>query len=135
MPIQSACKLLHTDCDKLETCSVVNETTGETSCIDVGPRGIDEECETDHCAANLVCLGGAGWRNPTASARSTTASARWVRFAAPIRRPSRGKTKSASARSSADRERVPGQAPRCLGQGGDAASLDFVGVWAWHDRC
>ncbi len=62
MPIRTSCKLLGADCTERETCAVVNETTAETSCISIGPRHSDEECETDHCASNLTCLGSAGSR-------------------------------------------------------------------------
>ena len=61
MPI-TACKLFSA-CDKTnETCAVVNEGTGQTSCVAVGPRNVTEECETEHCGMNLTCLGSAGSR-------------------------------------------------------------------------
>ena len=62
MPITAACKLLGADCGLAETCAVVNEGTGATSCVAAGPRTAGEECETNHCALNLTCLGSPGSR-------------------------------------------------------------------------
>jgi hypothetical protein len=33
-----------------------------TTCLDIGPRGVGEDCETDHCAKDLSCLGAPGAR-------------------------------------------------------------------------
>jgi hypothetical protein len=60
MPI-GKCELLQDSC-KDQTCSVVDQTRGVTSCVDIGPRGVGDECETDHCQKNLVCLGTIGAR-------------------------------------------------------------------------
>jgi hypothetical protein len=60
MPI-AQCKLLSDSCPD-QTCSVVDEQRGVTSCVDIGPRGVGDECETDHCAKELVCLGTIGAR-------------------------------------------------------------------------
>jgi hypothetical protein len=60
MPI-AQCKLLSDGCPN-QTCAVVDEQRGLTSCVDVGPRGVGDECETDHCAKDLVCLGTMGSR-------------------------------------------------------------------------
>ncbi len=32
------------------------------TCLDIGPRGIGEDCETNHCDKDLVCLGAPGAR-------------------------------------------------------------------------
>ncbi len=32
------------------------------TCLDIGPRGVGEDCETDHCAKDLSCLGAPGAR-------------------------------------------------------------------------
>jgi hypothetical protein len=60
MPI-TPCKLL-TDACPNQTCSVVDPQRGVTSCVDIGPRGVGAECETDHCAKDLQCLGTIGSR-------------------------------------------------------------------------
>jgi hypothetical protein len=60
MPM-SPCKLLADGCGP-QTCSVVDEQRGATSCVDIGPRVVGQECETDHCAKDLVCLGTIGAR-------------------------------------------------------------------------
>jgi hypothetical protein len=59
MPIHpaSGCKLLDpAACPVTETCAVVRDD-GATSCVAVGGAQAGEECDTDHCAAGLVCLG------------------------------------------------------------------------------
>jgi hypothetical protein len=62
MPI-SPCGLLDGGaCAADETCAVVRET-GATGCVTVGPKQAGEECNTDHCARGLVCLGTAGERS------------------------------------------------------------------------
>jgi hypothetical protein len=61
---RSDCKLLMKgSCQDNQTCAVVREHDGYTSCVDVGPRKVGEECDTDHCAAGLVCLGMTGHRS------------------------------------------------------------------------
>jgi hypothetical protein len=62
MPV-SPCTLLNDDdCQVNETCAVVKASDGTTSCVPVGPQLVGQECETDHCAADLVCLGPLGSR-------------------------------------------------------------------------
>jgi hypothetical protein len=64
MPLHPAtgCQLLDpTACPTTETCAVVREN-GTTSCVAVGGALAGDECETDHCAAGLVCLGTPGSR-------------------------------------------------------------------------
>jgi hypothetical protein len=62
MPV-SPCTLLNDDdCSANETCAVVKASDGTTSCVPVGPQLVGQECETDHCAADLVCLGPLGSR-------------------------------------------------------------------------
>jgi hypothetical protein len=61
MPITS-CGLLDSEggsCPATQTCALVPET-GETTCVAVGPRQAGDECNTDHCARGLVCLGRPG---------------------------------------------------------------------------
>jgi hypothetical protein len=67
MPVRP-CTLLndadaaHADCmHRSETCSVVSDD-GVTSCVSVGPVPVGGGCDTDHCAADLVCLGTPGQR-------------------------------------------------------------------------
>ena len=49
-------------CPLNETCAVVKPSDGTTSCVPVGLKLVGQECETDHCAADLVCLGPLGSR-------------------------------------------------------------------------
>jgi hypothetical protein len=58
----SSCTLLGVGQCSGRTCGVVDQTKGTTSCMDVGPRIEGEECETEHCARDLVCLGAPGAR-------------------------------------------------------------------------
>jgi hypothetical protein len=60
-PIQS-CDLFGACRDASQQCGIVDQTKGTTSCLDIGPRTEGEECETDHCAKDLVCLGNLGSR-------------------------------------------------------------------------
>jgi hypothetical protein len=65
MPIHpsSGCDLLDgTSCPPNQTCAVVRENSGSTSCVAIGQAQTNEECDTDHCAAGLVCLGTPGQR-------------------------------------------------------------------------
>ncbi len=48
-------------CPSGETCAVVRED-GATSCVENGSAKAGDSCETQHCAAGLVCLGTAGLR-------------------------------------------------------------------------
>ena len=59
MPIHPAagCKLLDpTACGVAETCAVVRDD-GATSCVAIGGVMAGQECDKEHCAAGLVCLG------------------------------------------------------------------------------
>jgi hypothetical protein len=44
-------------CPALETCAVARDDTGATSCVPIGAATEGESCQTEHCAAGLVCLG------------------------------------------------------------------------------
>lgn len=48
-------------CAPDETCSVVRDN-GARSCVATGSRQPGDECDTDHCAEGLACLGSAGAR-------------------------------------------------------------------------
>jgi hypothetical protein len=64
MPIHpaSGCNLLDpATCPASETCAVVRDN-GATSCVSVGAATAGKECDTEHCAAGLVCLGTSGSR-------------------------------------------------------------------------
>lgn len=64
MPITS-CGLLDSEggsCPADQTCALVPDT-GATTCVAVGPRQAGDECDTDHCARGLVCLGTSGERS------------------------------------------------------------------------
>jgi hypothetical protein len=61
MPLKR-CKLLGTgECASNETCAVVTEG-GDTGCVTVGDQQVGADCDADHCAAGLTCLGKAGAR-------------------------------------------------------------------------
>jgi hypothetical protein len=61
-PVRS-CKLLsQMGCAEGETCAIVNDDDGTTSCVATGPAQVNQECEVTHCAANLTCLGQPGSR-------------------------------------------------------------------------
>jgi hypothetical protein len=65
MPIDS-CGLLDSDggtCAPTETCAVVRADDGVTGCVAVGPRRAGDECNTDHCARGLTCLGTSADKN------------------------------------------------------------------------
>jgi hypothetical protein len=55
MPVRQ-CVLLQPDACPGQTCAVVRED-GSVSCVAVGSATVGQSCETEHCAANLVCLG------------------------------------------------------------------------------
>jgi len=55
LPVQP-CTLLSPSCPANETCAVVRDD-GTRSCVAIGGAHAGESCETDHCAAGLVCLG------------------------------------------------------------------------------
>jgi hypothetical protein len=50
-------------CAPGQTCSVVRVENGATSCVATGGADAGAECDTEHCAAGLVCLGTAGDRH------------------------------------------------------------------------
>ncbi len=53
-----ACKLLdEKGCPAKETCGIVDQVDGKTSCVAVGTAGAGESCELTNCAANHTCLG------------------------------------------------------------------------------
>jgi hypothetical protein len=56
MPIEPCALLQPGACPLHETCAVVRED-GSKSCVAVGNASVGESCETDHCKADLVCLG------------------------------------------------------------------------------
>jgi hypothetical protein len=59
---QTPCALLEEGaCPSGEACQVVREN-GATSCVTVGPAHVGDDCDTDHCAAGLVCIGATGAR-------------------------------------------------------------------------
>jgi hypothetical protein len=49
-------------CNYDETCTIVSDH-GATSCVAVGKAAAGESCDTDHCGANLACLGTLGQRH------------------------------------------------------------------------
>jgi hypothetical protein len=62
MPVSPCTLLDDAACPLNETCAVVKPSDGTTSCVPVGLKLVGQECETDHCAADLVCLGPLGSR-------------------------------------------------------------------------
>jgi hypothetical protein len=61
MPIEPCALLQPGACPPGETCAVVRED-GSKSCVAVGDASVGDSCETDHCKADLVCLGVPGFR-------------------------------------------------------------------------
>jgi hypothetical protein len=62
MPIDHCILLAQpSSCPLKETCAVVRED-GRTSCVATGYAKAGQSCDTEHCAAGLVCLGSAGER-------------------------------------------------------------------------
>ncbi|MEO8797745.1 MAG: hypothetical protein ABI551_07665, partial [Polyangiaceae bacterium] len=45
-----------------ETCGIVNDDDGTTSCVQIGPAKVGESCDETHCGRNLTCLGAEGAR-------------------------------------------------------------------------
>jgi hypothetical protein len=43
-------------CPQGQSCAIVRED-GATGCVEIGDKAAGEPCDTDHCAAGLVCLG------------------------------------------------------------------------------
>jgi hypothetical protein len=60
-PVQP-CQLLGGDatCGNGETCGIVNDDDGTTSCVDIGPADVGQACDDTHCKKDLVCLGDVG---------------------------------------------------------------------------
>lgn len=56
------CELLRDKCAVGMTCALVDPNDGVTSCVAVGPAGVDQSCDITHCGANLTCLGPEGSR-------------------------------------------------------------------------
>lgn len=48
-------------CPRSQTCAVVHEN-GATSCVPTGQSQAGDECDTDHCARGLTCVGTSGHR-------------------------------------------------------------------------
>jgi hypothetical protein len=46
-----------------QTCAVVRVDNGATSCVKVGSSNAGDECDKEHCASGLVCLGTPGDRH------------------------------------------------------------------------
>ena len=60
-PVQP-CQLMGGDatCGSGETCGIVNDDDGTTSCLSAGPADVGEDCDDTHCKKDLVCLGDIG---------------------------------------------------------------------------
>lgn len=56
MPVHHCDLLQPGECPGGQTCAVVRED-GSESCVAIGNATVGQSCETDHCAAGLVCLG------------------------------------------------------------------------------
>jgi hypothetical protein len=56
MPVEPCDLLANTGCNPGQTCAVVREN-GSSSCVATGTAVASASCETEHCAAGLVCLG------------------------------------------------------------------------------
>ncbi|HEX7666210.1 MAG TPA: hypothetical protein VF407_16900, partial [Polyangiaceae bacterium] len=50
------------DCGGDQTCGIVDDDDGTTSCVDIGPAKAGESCDDVHCGRNLTCLGAEGAR-------------------------------------------------------------------------
>jgi hypothetical protein len=53
-----SCKLLGQGCPDDQTCTVVNQSTGQTACVTFGTAGVGEQCMTQKCGADLACISG-----------------------------------------------------------------------------
>lgn len=87
-PVHS-CQLLGADnmCAAGETCAIVNDNDGTTSCVSVGPANVGESCDATHCGKDLACLGDVGARKCFAlclKAKSTCDSSETCAGAAPL---------------------------------------------------
>jgi hypothetical protein len=60
-PVQP-CQLMGGDamCGTGETCGIVNDDDGTTSCVSAGPADVGNDCNDTHCKKDLVCLGDIG---------------------------------------------------------------------------
>ena len=78
-PIVASAGIMVPVCMPLATCDLLSQSTYQCpgqqcgialdskglelkTCLDIGPRGIGENCETDHCQKDLTCLGTPGAR-------------------------------------------------------------------------
>jgi hypothetical protein len=61
MPI-APCDLLADTCSQGQQCGIVDQTKGVTSCVDLGEGNEGDQCESQHCAQGLACLGTLGSR-------------------------------------------------------------------------
>jgi len=61
MRIQACTLLRNGDCASGQSCMIVNDS-GDTACVDTGPRREGASCEVDNCAQGLTCLGQVGSR-------------------------------------------------------------------------
>lgn len=57
VPVHACSLLSGAGCGPDETCTIVNDNDGTTSCVATGPAKVGESCDTVHCGENLVCLG------------------------------------------------------------------------------
>jgi hypothetical protein len=62
MPVVPCQLLAQGACPSGDTCEVVRDD-GTTSCETVGSAEQGASCDSEHCAAGLVCLGAVGARN------------------------------------------------------------------------
>lgn len=51
-----ACTPFTTECSAGETCTLVNEATGQTACVTPGPASVGMACTTEKCQENLACI-------------------------------------------------------------------------------
>jgi hypothetical protein len=87
-PVQE-CQLMGGDtmCGVDETCGIVNDNDGTTSCEDVGPADVGQACDDTHCKKDLVCLGDVGSKKCLAlcdKAHPNCASGKTCMGAAPL---------------------------------------------------
>jgi hypothetical protein len=72
-PVQP-CQLMGGDamCGAGETCGIVNDDDGTTSCLSIGPANVGESCDDTHCKKDAVCLGELGSKKCFALCNKTT---------------------------------------------------------------
>ncbi|MEO7112041.1 MAG: hypothetical protein ABI183_16480 [Polyangiaceae bacterium] len=59
-PVQPCNLMGDTMCGVGETCGIVNDDDGTTSCVSAGPADVGNDCDDTHCKQDLVCLGDVG---------------------------------------------------------------------------